>query len=78
MKSISKSRKEAASAAIFVLKVRGQEIYVADEQESMLIGCTITDDINKALMFSVGFDNPDMKKAAWTYASKMKLEIVYL
>ena len=77
MKTFAQQRKEAKQAPKFILKAIDRDIYIAEEQES-IFDCTLTDSKEQAMQFSVGFDNPDMKKAAWTYASKMQLEIIYL
>jgi len=82
-KTISKLQKEATQAPKYVLKMDGLDLYISNKQP--LIGCDITEDINKAMQFSVGFDNEDTKSGIYTAIAQrmtnnkdVKFEVVYL
>lgn len=82
-KTISQLRKEVKLAPKYVLKMDGLDLFVAEKQG--LTGCNITDDLNKAMKYSIGFDNEEMKAGIWTAAVQrqcnnkdMKFEVVYL
>lgn len=82
-KTISQLRKEANKAPKYVLKMDGLDLFVADKQA--LTGCNITEDVKKAKMFSVGFDNEEMKAGVWTAVAQLmtnnkdvKFEVMYL
>lgn len=82
-KTIQQLRKEAKLAPKYVLKMDGLDLFVAEKQG--LTGCNITEDVNKAMMYSVGFDNEEMKTGIWTAAAQrqsnnkdIKFEVVYL
>lgn len=82
-KKISQLRKDADKAPKYILKMNGLDQFVAEEQE--LTGCNITDDINKAIKYSVGFDNEEFKTKIWTSLAQrqsnnkeIKFEVVYL
>lgn len=82
MKKVS-LRKQAELAPKYVLKMEGLDLYYSDRQP--LSGFDVTENINKAMMFSVGFDNEEIKLGAiqaliqfHTNNKNVKLEIVYL
>lgn len=58
MKTLS-LRKQAQLAPKYVLKMDGLNLYYSERQP--VSGFDITDDVNKAMMFSVGFDNENIK-----------------
>lgn len=64
MTTIEKLQKQASKAPKYVLKMDGLDLYISSTQP--LIGCYITDDVNKAMQFSVGFDNEEMKTGIYT------------
>lgn len=63
-KTFSQLQKEARTAPKYILKMDGLDLYVHKKQG--LTGCNITEDKKKALAFSVGFDNEEMKSGMWT------------
>jgi len=82
-KTISQLRKEAKLAPKYVLKMDGLDLFVAEKQG--LTGCNITEDVNKAIKYSVGFDNEEMKAGIWTAVAQrmtnnkdVKFEVMYL
>ncbi|GGD78989.1 hypothetical protein GCM10011514_48780 [Emticicia aquatilis] len=82
-RTISQLRKEANKAPKYVLKMDGLDLFIAEEQA--LTGCNITEDINKAIKYSVGFDNEEFKTKIWTATAQrqlnnknIKFEVVYL
>lgn len=58
MKKLS-LRKQAQLAPKYVLQTDDDLLFVAAEQG--LIGCNLTNDINEAMQFSIGFDNEALK-----------------
>lgn len=64
-------RKQAKQAPKYVLSINGN--FLADEQT--LSSVNLTSDIEKAMQFSVGFDNPEMKIGIWSAYAKMRLGI---
>ena len=82
-KSISRLRKEANKAPKYVLQMDVLNFYVAETQQ--LSGVNLTNNINKARKYSVGFDNIEMKINVWNAAAKVmfnnshvKFNVVYL
>jgi hypothetical protein len=82
-KTISQLRKEAKLAPKYVLKMEGLDLYYSDRQP--LSGFDVTENIEKAMMFSVGFDNEEIKVGAisavaqfHTNNKNVKFEVVYL
>lgn len=79
MKSL---RKQAQLAPKYVLQIDGLNLFIAEKQD--LTGCYLTNNINEALKYSVGFDNEEMKTNIWTATAKrmmntdIKLNVVYL
>lgn len=79
MKSL---RKQAQLAPKYVLQIDGLKLFVAEKQG--LTGCNLTDNINEAMKYSVGFDNEETKAGIWTAAAKrmmntdVKFNVVYL
>lgn len=64
MTPIKQLQKEANAAPKYVLKMEGLDLYISNRQP--LIGCDITPDIKKAMKFSVGFDNEEIKTGCYT------------
>jgi hypothetical protein len=75
-------RKQAQLAPKYVLQMEGLNLFVAEKQG--LTGCNLTDNVNEAMKYSVGFDNEEMKTAIWTATAKrmmntdVKFNVVYL
>ena len=63
-------RNQAKQAPKYILSMLGCG-YLADEQT--LSSVNFTSDIDKAMQFSVGFDNPQMKVGIWSALSKLRL-----
>lgn len=64
MKTIQQLHKEASKAHKYVLKMDGLDLYISNKQP--LVGYDITDNIKKAMEFSVGFDNEEIKSGVYT------------
>ena len=62
-------RKQAQQAPKYVLH-NAEFGYVAENQQ--LRGVRFTNDINAAMQYSIGFDNPEIKKPYWQAAAKMQ------
>ena len=81
-KTISQLRKEANKAPKYVLKMDGLDLFISDKQG--LTGCNLTDKINEARKYSVGFDNENIKVGVWESEAKrmmntdIKFNIVYI
>lgn len=82
-KTIAQLQKEANKAPKYVLKMDGIDLYISDRQP--LVGCDITDNIKKAMKFSVGFDNEEIKTGIYTAIaqrmtnnSDVKFQVLYL
>lgn len=83
MNTIKQLQKQANLAPKYVLKMNGLDLYISKKQP--LIGCDITPDINKAMMFSVGFDNEEIKSGVYTAIAQrmtnntdVSFKVVYL
>jgi hypothetical protein len=83
MKTLSQLRKEAKAAPKYVLKMDGLELYYADRQP--LSGFNVTENLNEAMLFSVCFDNEQIKVGAINAVAKyhinnadVKFEVKYL
>ena len=82
MKKLS-LRKQAQLAPKYVLKMEGLDLYYSDKQP--LSGFDVTENIKEAMLFSVGFDNQEIKVGAisalaqyHTNNKNVKFEVVYL
>jgi hypothetical protein len=81
MKALS-LRKQAQLAPKYVLQMDGLNLFVAEKQG--LTGCNLTENINEAMQYSLGFDNEEMKLGIWTATAKrmmntdVKFNIVHL
>lgn len=67
-------RQQAKNAPKFVLFSNefGYDLFIADTDK---IDMEITDTVEEALCFSVGFDNPEMKLGYWKYRTGYNLKI---
>lgn len=79
MKSL---QKQAQLAPKYVLQMDGLKLFVAEKQD--LTGCNLTNNVNEAMKYSVGFDNEEMKAGIWAATAKrmmntdVKFKVVYL
>lgn len=64
MSTIKQLQTKANSGPQYVLKMDGLDLYVSNRQP--LTGINITDDIKKAMKFSVDFDNKETKQSIYT------------
>lgn len=76
-------RHQAKLAPKYILELDGLGLFVAQDQD--LIGCNLTSDINKAIHYSVGFDDENRKANIWecelqrmVNSNNLKLNPVYL
>jgi hypothetical protein len=67
------AKQQAKKAPKFILQMDGLGLYVAEKQG--LSGCNLTDNKNKALKYSVGFDNPSDKSLVWSVKAKIMMNI---
>lgn len=70
-KTLSQLRKEAQQAPKYVLQV-ADGFYVNEK------GNNVTQDAGKALQYSVGYDNENMKLSYWNHALNTTLTVKYL
>lgn len=75
MKKQMSLRKQAQLAPKYVLKIDGVG-YLSDEQG--LRGVNITETVDNAMMFSVGFDNPKDKISIWNATARIYFENKYI
>lgn len=77
MATISQLQKQAQSAPKFVLfsDQFGFDMYFADPAKYAGI---ITDTVNEAQLFSVGFDNEEIKCKAWSLTTGYNFIVKYL
>lgn len=75
--------KQANTAPKYILKLDGLGLYLADKQQ--LTGINLTKNIKKAMKYSVGFDDTEMKIKMWNTIAgaqfnneTVKFEVVYL
>lgn len=83
MPTIKQLQKEAKAAPKYILKMDGLDLYISNKQP--LIGCDITPDIKKAMKFSVGLDNEEIKTGYYTAIAQrmtnnkdVRFEVKYL
>lgn len=70
-KTLSTLKKEAAIAPKYVIEV--SEGFYLNEK-----GDNVTKDVSKALQYSVGFDNEEMKVGYWSAALSATVKVKYL
>ncbi len=77
-KTMAQLRKAANAAPKYVLHSDefGYDIYIADEQ--LTNGSPITDKLEEALKYSIGFDQKEMKLHYWRWHSGLDLKCVDL
>ena len=75
-------KKQIDEAPKYVLYIEGAG-YLADNQN--LTGIIFTDDLKNAMLYAVGFDNPEIKLGIWNAEAKKlfntgeeKFELIYL
>lgn len=76
MASIKKNQEQAQKAPKFVLftKQFGFDMFIADEEVTGK-GMVVTDNVQEALQYSEGFDNPEIKMAYWKFQTGYDLQI---
>lgn len=75
-------KKQIQEAPKYVLYIEGAG-YLADNQN--LTGIIFTDELKNAMLYAVGFDNPEIKLGIWNAEAKklfntgeVKFELIYL
>lgn len=77
MKNIKALRKQSILAPKYVLFTNqyGSDMFISDMEKTSI---PVTDTINEALEYSVGFDSEETKLSYWEAKTGYKLEIKYL
>ena len=67
----------AQNAPKFILATNefGYNLFIADEE---LTNLPATDELKEALQFSVGFDNPEIKRKYYSAISGYNLDVIYI
>lgn len=75
--TISELKRAANSAPKFVLFTNefGEDMYIADAMKTPAV---VTDNVQEALEYSVGFDNINLKLKYWCWVTGYNLQIKYL
>lgn len=73
----SELRKQAKLAPKFVLFTNqyGSDMFISDMEKTTI---PVTDTVNEALEFSVGFDSEETKLSYWKAKTGYRLEVRYL
>lgn len=78
MATLSELRKQAKAAPKFILtgQYNGQTVFIGEMKS--LFDIPLVTQQEKAVQFSVGFDDERMKSRAWSISSKIDFSVKYL